>query len=169
MNAEEVRQHIRAWVENTLSVPSPLFNNLPPCPYSREALLKNRVDIQCVDGAELIESANQVARTWADKYEIVLLAAEAHTITPEELMHGIADYNDRFEASDMVAFFDHPDCKDPKYKVRSGNGKYVLVGTQRRKNFIEAAQPLYKKQYFAQVTKQFLSEERLTAHSHAKC
>jgi hypothetical protein len=155
MNLEEVRQHIYQWVENTLSVPSPIFNNLPPCPYSREALLNNKVEIRCGHGSRLLNSITEIGRTWDDSYVLILVACDRDTITPEELIVGIENANRVFEADDLISFFDHPDCTDPRYAVRSANGKYVLVGTQRLSNFAQAAKPLYKKNYFEKVTKQF--------------
>ncbi len=161
MDLEKVREHIRQWIENTLSVPSPLFNNLPPCPYSREALLKNKLDIRCVDGAELLNAMTEIGNTWDDRYEIILLASEPDTIKPEELIAGLEKWNKQFEGRDLLGFCDHPFCTDPKYKVTSANGKYVLVGMQRLANFVQAAKPLHKKQYFAKVNKQFWGEEKI--------
>lgn len=161
MNIDKVRAHIRRWVDETLSVPSPLFNNLPPCPYAREALLNNRVDIRCVDGAELLGAVAKLQQTWDDKHELILLASDPATITPEALIAGIEGANPLFEASDLVCFFDHPRCEDPKYIVTSANGEYVLVGVQRLGNFLKAAKPLYKKKYFEQARKQYLDPDKL--------
>src|ERR1041385_46758 len=130
MNPEEVRQHIHQWVETSLSVPSPLFNNLPPCPYSREALLNNKVAIRCAHGSGLLDSITEIGRTWDDSYVLILVACDRDTITPEELIAGIDKVNRVFEAEDLISFFDHPDCTDPKYAVRSVNAKYVLVGVK---------------------------------------
>jgi len=155
MDIEAVRRHIRDWVENTLSIPSPVFNNLPPCPYSREALAKNRVDIRCVQGSSLLTTIAEIGKAWDDSHTLILTACEPATIAAEELTRGIAEMNRVFESADLICFCDHPDCTDAKYKVTSANGKYVLVGVQRLSNFIEAAKPLYKRKYFEGVSKQF--------------
>ena len=161
MNLQEVKQHIRQWVENTLSVPSPLFNNLPPCPYSREALFNNKVDIRCGHGSSLIKSLTAIGRTWDDSYELILVACDPGTIKADTLIAGIEKVNKMFEADDLVSFFDHPGCTDPKYTVTSANGKYVLAGMQRLGNFLRAARPLYKKKYFARVHKQYLAGDKM--------
>lgn len=155
MDLEAVRAHVRRWVETTLSVPSPRFQNLPPCPYSREALLKDKVDIRCVDGGQLLACVADLATTWDDRHELVLLAAEPDTIAPEALAAGIVEANACLEASDLVVFFDHPRCMDPKHRVTSANGRYVFVGMQRLSLFIEAARPLHKRKYFEQAEKQY--------------
>ena len=155
MNLEEVKEHIHQWVDNKLSVPSPLFNNLPPCPYSREAMLKNKVDIRCAPGAELMETVKENGKNWDDSFELILVASEPDTIRPEELITGIEEVNKMFEGADLLSFFDHPHCEDPKYSITTPNGKYVLVGMQRLENFLKAAKPLHKKEYFSNVDKQF--------------
>ncbi|MHB8520413.1 MAG: hypothetical protein ACYDH9_06610 [Limisphaerales bacterium] len=142
-------------MENTLSVPSPLFNNLPPCPYSREALLNNRVDIRCAHGAELFAAMTAIRKQWDDSYELILVVCEPDTIQPAELIAGMTKMNKMFEARDLVTFFDHPHCTDPRYAITSANGRYVVVGIQRLSNFIRAARPLYQTTYFAHVKKQF--------------
>lgn len=161
LNAEEVRAHVRHWVDTTLSVPSPLFNNLPPCPYSREALLRNKVDIRCTTGADTLETLVETARTWDDRYELVLLAADPEAIAPDDLIAGVEALRAGFEADDLVVFFDHPRCTDPKYIVTSANGKYVFVGMQRLSLFLQAARPLFKRNYFEKAHKQFASVDHL--------
>ncbi|MBT5926069.1 hypothetical protein N8642_04425 [bacterium] len=162
MNLEQVKQHIHKWVDNKLSVPSPLFNNLPPCPYSREAMLKNKVDIRCVPGVELLDSVIEIGKTWDDSFELILVACEPDTIRPADLIVGIEKVNRMFEPADLLSFFDHPNCVDPKYTITTPNGKYVLVGMQRLANFLKAAKPLYKKEYFSTVDKQFPVVKKLT-------
>jgi hypothetical protein len=162
MNLEQVKQHIHKWVDNKLSVPSPLFNNLPPCPYSREAMLKNKVDIRCVPGVELLDSVIEIGKTWDDSFELILVACEPDTIRPADLIVGIEKVNRMFEPTDLLSFFDHPNCVDPKYTITTPNGKYVLVGMQRLANFLKAAKPLYKKEYFSTVDKQFPVVKKLT-------
>lgn len=161
VNCEEVRAHVRHWVDATLSVPSPLFNNLPPCPYSREALLRHKVDIRCTTGAELLDAVAATGRSWDDRYELVLLACDPGTITPEDLIAAVEAQRAGLEAADLVVFFDHPLCTDPKYIVTSANGKYVFVGVQRLSLFLQAAKPLVKRNYFAQAHKQFDSLDHL--------
>lgn len=155
MTLEDARQHITQWVETKLAVPSPAFNNLPPCPYSRPALTAGRVDIRCGDGAALVSTLREIARTWDDRFELIVMVCEPDTIDPEKLVVDMPQLNADLEAMDLISFFDHPQMQNPKFKVRTGNGKYLVAGIQRLSYFVKAAKPLYKKQYFAEVSKQF--------------
>ena len=161
MNADAVRAHVRHWVESTLSVPSPLFNNLPPCPYSREALLRHKVDIRCATGTGIVDALVEAGRTWDDGYELILLACEPDEIAADDLIAGVEGVRAALEAADLVVFFDHPHCTDPKYIVTSANGRYVFVGLQRLSLFLEAAKPLVKRNYFAKAHKQFAAVDHL--------
>lgn len=161
MTIDEVRAHVKQWVDTTLSVPSPLFNDLPPCPYSRESLLRNTVDIRCVDGANLVDTLVDTGNRWDDRYELILLACEPQHIAPDALIAAVEGLRAWSTAADLVVFFDHPHNTNPKYQVTSANGKYVIVGIQRLSLFLEAAKPLVKHQYFARASKQYLSDDHL--------
>jgi hypothetical protein len=161
MNLQDVKQHIRDWVDHKLSVPSALFNHLPPCPYARPALLNNKVDIRCGDGAELVNTLAEIGRTWDDRYELILIVCEPDSIEADVLIPAMIKLNASLEASDFISFFDHPRAQDPKFKIKSGNEKYLVAGIQRLSYFVKAAKPLYKKDYFTQVLKQFPVEKHL--------
>ena len=161
MTIDEVRAHVKHWVETTLSVPSPLFNNLPPCPYSRESLLRNTVDIRCVEGAALVDTLVAAGNTWDDRHELILFAVDPQSLAPEALIAAVEGLREWSKAADLVVFFDHPLNTDPKYRITSPNGKYLIVGLQRLSLFLEAAKPLVKHQYFARASKQYLSDDRL--------
>ena len=125
-------------------------------------MLKNKVDIRCVPGVELLDSVIEIGKTWDDSFELILVACEPDTIRPADLIVGIEKVNRMFEPADLLSFFDHPNCVDPKYTITTPNGKYVLVGMQRLANFLKAAKPLYKKEYFSTVDKQFPVVKKLT-------
>lgn len=161
MTIDEVRAHVKQWVETTLSVPSPKFNDLPPCPYSRESLHRNTVDIRCVEGTELVDRLVDIGNGWDDRYELILLAGEPEGIAPDALISAVEHLRGWSEAADLVVFFDHPLNTNPKYQVTSANGKYVMVGIQRLSLFLKAAKPLVKHQYFERTRKQYLVDDQL--------
>ena len=147
MNLNDIQQHVHHWVENVLSVPSPLFNNFPPCPYSRAVLVNNKMDICWVHGDSLLSTIDEVCQTWDDSYEMIMVACQADTIGAEKLADGIEKLNNKFEVRDLAIMFDHPMVTNPKHKVTSSNGKYVLTLTQRVTAFTKAAKSLYGQGY----------------------
>jgi dimethylhistidine N-methyltransferase len=154
----EVTTHIYQWVEHHLSVPSVHFNDLPPCPYSKAALLRNKVDIRCGEGEFLLETLADIAHTWNDQFEMVMMVCDKDSITPEALMAGTKTLNETLKPHDLMTNFDHPDTTHPRYRVKTTNGRYVVAIVQRLSAFVEAAQPLFKKNYFKNVAYQYLSD-----------
>lgn len=157
-NLAEVEQHIHQWIRESLSVPSPHFNNFPPCPYSLNALVKNKLDIQCSRGTELLNQINEIGRTWDDSYEMVMVVCDRQSITPDELIAGTESFNAAFKACDLMSNFDHPDNTHPRYKVTATNGKYALAIVQRLENFVQAAKPLFERGYFKNVNPEVLTD-----------
>jgi len=154
----EVKVHIQQWVEQQLSVPSPHFNNLPPCPYSKPALQKNAVDIRCGHGSELITDLEHIANTWDDSFEMIMVVCYPDTVTPEALMEGTTVLNEKLKPLDLMTNFDHPATTHPRYRVVTTNGKYAFAIVQRLSAFVKAANPLFKKNYFKNVEQQHLED-----------
>ena len=161
MEIDDVRLHIGQWIKSVLSVPSPMFNNLPPCPYSREAWFNDKVDLRLVSASVLPETILEIGRGWDDSHVLVLLAGDRSQVTPEEIARRMTSVNVALEPWDLISFFDHPDTTDAKFRVASSNGKYLLAGIQRLGAFVQAAKPLYKRSYFDKATKQFSTEKHL--------
>ena len=70
---DKVKNHIYDWMENSLSVPSVNLNNLPLCPYSKVALLRNKLDVRSVEGEFLLQTLAEIAKSWDDQFEIIMV------------------------------------------------------------------------------------------------
>ncbi len=151
MSVEEVQQHVVQWIENTLSVASPHFNNLPPCPYSHGALVKDRVDVRYEPGGELLQNLAALAENWDDSQDVIVVMCDKQSISLGEVKEGVTKLAQELAPRDLLVNFDHPDCADPKYRVVSTNGKYVMVSMQRLSGFVEASRALFKKGYYKNV------------------
>lgn len=152
MNNQEVRQHVAQWIENTLSKPSPHFNDLPPCPYSHSALLKNKVDVRYESSGRMLSTLTSIAQAWDDSHEVMIVMCDKHTISPDELAKGTTELTEIFRDHDLLVNCDHPDCVDPKFKVVSTNGKYAMGVVQRLSGFVQASRGLFKKGYYKNVS-----------------
>ena len=151
MSVEEVQQHVVQWIENTLSVPSPHFNNLPPCPYSHGSLVKDRVDIRHEPGEELLQKLAALGEAWDDSHDVIVVMCDKQSISLDKVKEGVSRLAQELAPRDLLVNFDHPDCTDPKYRVVSSNGKYVMVSMQRLNGFVEASRVLFKKGYYKNV------------------
>ena len=151
MNDQAVRQHVNQWIGNTLSKPSPHFNNLPPCPFSHSALMKNKVDVRYESGASMLTTLASIAQSWDDSHDVRIVMCDKHAISPDELAEGATELSKIFEDHDLLVNCDHPDCTDPKFKVVSTNGEYAMGVVQRLSGFVGASGALFKKGYYKNV------------------
>ena len=151
MSDQEVRQHVTQWIENTLSKPSPHFNNLPPCPYSHSALVKSKVDVRHASGAGLLPALASIAESWDDSHEVMIVMCDKTAISPNELIEGVTQLSESFKNRDLLVNCDHPDCVDTRFKVTSTNGKYAMGAVQRLGGFLDGARSLFKKGYYKNV------------------
>lgn len=81
----EVRQYIENWIKTFVSIPTPKREGLAPCPYSKETLLRNRIDIRCFNSPDLLDIVMELTKTWTDDFEIVLLATVPESIEPHTI------------------------------------------------------------------------------------
>jgi len=72
---------ISNWILETLSVKHPAFNNMPPCPYAKKALLDGNVKVlEVTDFEEQFDQHKDV-----EKGHVVVFLFNPTDITPEEL------------------------------------------------------------------------------------
>jgi hypothetical protein len=145
----QVKQYIWDWVNNYLSVPSPEFAGLSPCPYSRKVMLENRVEIRWFQGPDLLHVLTEIAKTWSDVLEVVILVADPKNISYSDITDLITQVNQTTLAKEnLVALRDHPDAISDLPRSSATNGKYVLVFVQRLNKLIEATEYLSKNGYY---------------------
>ena len=82
-----IEADIRNWSKNFLEVPSDKLNGLPPCPYAKDAWLKNKVKFDINSGLEGL--AKQVKKFNNHKYDIVVWAEES--LPDMEYLDGYCD------------------------------------------------------------------------------
>ena len=45
MNQQQVIQDVKHWITEFVTKPNPLLNKLPPCPYAKQAMIEDKVQI----------------------------------------------------------------------------------------------------------------------------
>jgi len=140
-------RHIENWIINYLTIPSETFNNLPPCPYAKQAWLDNKVlvvedDIQ-TDCKQLL-----------DTYEVIIYVYNPKEISAENLSDLAASFSDE----KIVVLDDHPDYEESVGDVVLNNGKYALLLVQERSKLDKARQILKTKGYYDNWSPEYLKE-----------
>jgi hypothetical protein len=155
----QVQEHISTWVNNCLSIPHPELAGFPICPYSKKALLDNRVLIQWFDSSQLLNIITQLPQIWQDDFDMVILATDPETISYKTLTDLVMNANDTLSKVDLVALRDHPGSViDIPRSAESTNGKYALVFLQRLSKLQEASEQLSKLGYYQHWTEEELED-----------
>lgn len=132
-------RNITEWIER-LSIKNPIFGNLPPCPYARNAIYrvyKNNPHI--------------VIEEWDDSFEIAIVLMD--NITSENLTKLAKELsNDEF-----LTLEDHPDEYEEVDGYNLNYGEPLLLITKRSK-MIKAREQLRKTDYYKNFDSEYLED-----------
>lgn len=136
-----VCKHLQKWIEEFLDVGHPHFGGLSPCPFSRQAWIQDRVDVQPCERDGLEAQLLQIAQTWCDRHNVCILP----NLSEEPIPH--------LEQHDIVALVDSPHNPATSLShTNTSNQKYVLVLLQRLSHLQAASRQLARTGYYAHWT-----------------
>jgi len=146
MNQTEIREKLYEYITNFIIVPHPAFNNWPPCPYAKKALMDNKVEILFTtfkdvvdtlhDGFELINS---------NEKEVVAIAFDREEYH-ESLHQIVVDFNKEYMLKDCV-LLGGPD----QYTVNGVDMTFkpcCIIWLQKLSDLREASDKLFEKGYY---------------------
>lgn len=143
-----VYEHLQQWIEGFLDVGHPSFGGLSPCPFSRQAWIQNRVDIQACQSDRLEAQLLQIAKTWRDRFDVCILPNLSEAPIPN-LEQRIESLNPQLAQHDIVALVDSPDNPATSLShTNTSNQKYVLILLQRLSDLQVASQRLAQTAYY---------------------
>ena len=144
------------WILDFLSKPSPVFNDLPPCPFAKEAWLQNRVVIQELQEIQnlsiseyFLAELENYSYHWPKGKEVVALVCDPTIITAQQLIDVQESATENFLADrGYVALEDHPDNIEKVDNVVLNNGDYAVIFLQPSDKLNKAREILKKKGYY---------------------
>ena len=151
-----LEQSVHNWIENFLNIPSPVLNNLPPCPFAKQALLQNKIVVREITPLPNITMQNYFIAEmenytyhWPKKKEVVVLGCSPTLITADELEEAVVTATDRFlETRGFIALEDHPDHVESVDTLVFNQGDYALVLLQEADKLQKARKILQKQDYY---------------------
>lgn len=150
MTAEEAKQDILNWLKDFVEKPNSLLNGWPPCPYAKEARLKNRVHIHIGTQASLhSDLVNFVGKIQKSEFEVIILA-----LLPGDLMSVaatkklVANFRQQWAPQDIYLLKDHPEDTEITNSVRMNQGTYQLFFLQKLSSLEKASADLQKNGYY---------------------
>lgn len=137
---------IEKWILETLSIPNEAFNNVPICPFAKQAWISRKVLV--------VDTLPQNIKELLQTYEVVIYALNPKDITAEDLSNLAISLSD----DSIVALDDHPDYEEKVDNVILNNGKYALLLIQEREKLEHARKILKAKGYYSNWDSEYLEE-----------
>ena len=153
----EIVKEIKLWSSDILEKPSPYFNNLPPCPYARNAWVDDKVAILFIH-EENYQTLYSCMSQWDDKHDIAIIADLGNTKNSEDFHEYLDGLNNcisegMFIDKDIWLMGFHPD-DEPSEFVQDVEfaplveTPYAMIFVQRLSKLQQAADKLDKKGYY---------------------
>tara|TARA_R100000030_G_scaffold25656_2_gene18659 strand:- start:9966 stop:10469 length:504 start_codon:yes stop_codon:yes gene_type:complete len=158
-------QSIKDWIENFLCKENPAFNNLPACPFAKQAMLDNKITycelqpIQIPMFDYFVAELENFSYHWPKGKEVVVIGTKPQFISAEELSLAVESATTRFLYSrGYIALEDHPDAEEKVLDVCVNQGEYALVLLQERDKLQRARNILQKQDYYKYWTPEYYEE-----------
>lgn len=158
-------ESIHHWIENFLSVENAAFNNLPPCPFAKQAMLDDKIlycELQPIHlpmGDYFVAELENFSYHWPKGKEVVVIGTKPQYISTEELSLSVERAEAIFlKSRGYIALEDHPDAEEKVLDVCVNQGKYALVLLQERAKLQRARNILQKQDYYKYWTPEYYEE-----------
>ena len=147
MDLKIAKESVKNWLENFIEVPHPALGGFPPCPYARQARLKNQVDYRL--GGDPYLDLLMLSKKGMENWEVVVYIYDPELWGAEEFNEHIDTANaGPMKTAGLVSLSDHPDHTESQKGVCFNHGTYALSIAALTKNLNDASVQLHKKGYY---------------------
>lgn len=154
------------WILNFLSQPNSVFNDLPPCPFAKEAWMQGKVLIQEITKIDtlsitdyFLSELEDYSCHWPKDKEVVALVCDPNIISSQQLVDITEIATEKFLSErGFVALEDHPDLLEKVKDVILNNGNYAVIFLQPFDKLNKARKILKKKGYYKNWTTEYYQE-----------
>ena len=147
----EFESYMRDWILKDLSYPVALLNNLPKCPYAKQALLEKKI-LFFSDVTDIKIQLENCISVWNDNYTDVALF-NLGLISVENLELLAVDFNKKHK--EFLVLDDHIEVEEKIGDVNFSNGRYNILLCQKRNKVVTARKILLKKGYYMNWPKEY--------------
>ena len=159
------QQSIQDWIENFLCKDNPAFNNMPPCPFAKQAMLDDKIfycELQPLHipmGDYFAAELENFSYHWPKGKEVVIIGCNPEYISSEELTLAVETSTTRFLSQrGYIALEDHPDEEEKVKDVILNNKNYAVVFLQNRDKLNAARKALHKQDYYKNWTQDYYED-----------
>jgi hypothetical protein len=147
--------YLRDWITNVLDKPQPWLNNLPSCPYAKQALINNRVDFR--RSHSYVADVQKLFKNWDPQFDVVVLVCDTNISSAIFSQH-VADLNKHYVPLGYACLEDHVDCVEKVKDIVFNNGKYNLILCQPLDKLNTASVHLDKQGYYTHWDKDYYDQ-----------
>ena len=147
IQSKQIEKEIEDWINETLSKPSKIFGNLPPCPYARKAWKDKKVKVTY----DRVVSEQDYEKVNSGELDLIMIIQQGANI---DELYEFKHYLENTLGKDFVVLEDHPELKEEVGGMNLNFGKPVLF-VQNRKKLTEARKFLETKDYYKNFDKEY--------------
>lgn len=161
MSEEEVGRmitefdYLKKWILDYLDQPQSLLNNLPICPFAKNALLNEK--ILFMKSIDYVTDIEFLFSNWDKKYEVVVVVIP-YTVIATDLIQAMKDLNSKWLTSGYCCLEDHLDIPEDFHGIKFNNGKYNIIICQETNKLNEASEYLKEKGYYKNWSKKMYED-----------
>jgi hypothetical protein len=151
----DFEEYLRNWIVEVLDKPQPWLNNLPACPYAKQALINNRVDFR--RSHTYINDVHELFDNWNTQFDVVVLVCDDNLDSNTFSKH-VAEINKKYVPLGYACLEDHIDCVESVKDITFNNGKYNLILCQPLDKLNSASTQLAKQGYYQHWDKDYYDQ-----------
>lgn len=157
MDSAQAKLDVMSWIQDFVEQPNVLLHNWAPCPYARQARLKNQIDIRI--GVDPYFDLKNLVRHGMGGKEVVILVYDAEE-WPLQTFRDLWSQAEKehLTCRDLYVLEDHPAAAESVLGVVMNQGTYAMLFVQCRSKLEEAARQLAQKGYYNDWDEQYLQD-----------
>ena len=149
------------WVKEFVEVPHPVFADMPPCPYARQARLDGKVEFKEVTDME----PDSNLWVYIDRFDfknkdVLVLIMDSKRWKPQYTKKLAGELNEAFKHKNILVMEDHPQLVEKVKNVVLNQGKHILFLCQERVKIQTFEKRLRKTDYYKNWSSKY--EEEVT-------
>ena len=157
MKKKTPTQTIKKWINEFVTKPTPVFGDLPPCPFARKAIVDGKVEFLELDGVgDFGTIFSHIWRFDFDDKDVLCIIAEPKQFTAHQTVSMAEFLNERFMPRDVVILEDHPEISEKVKGVKLNNGEHILFLAQSLSKLNRFSKMLESGPYYKNWSKTYL-------------
>jgi hypothetical protein len=158
METKAINEYLLQWIFRDVCAP-PKGGSIPVCPFAKQAMLSQKVDIEINDTADFCEFAdNRIETLSLDKEMLILVEPDIERYTDDWAKEYCNDRNKKLREMNKIVLKDHPANPGMIDSASTSNGRFLLLFIQHFDKLNEASKALHQTDYYKNWSREFYDE-----------